>query len=338
MPSAVSRLLQSYLAIRIRARKVSFEAMSRQRSGGRLLLLATLLAPLALLAQTPELVVESDDITAGDLAEVMPEWSGIEPSIVLAHAPRPGVQRRVRPDEILRWARRHDMDLGRDSLPDGIVVRRRLRRLGSNETRDIVIRSAAKRFGMDPKQIEITLHGFDETPVPAGPLQFRLAGSHPRLNRPTRLSLRWENLDGRSGTLPIRATVSLHGRHAVALTGLPAGTELQATDFRFEVGPLPGPPEHYLASPQGIQGMKLRTHLRQGGVLERRMLQKVETVRRGDLIQIRIRTGLVLLQAPARAEQSGSIGDRIFCRNLDSRRRVLAIILNSKLAEVKVQP
>ncbi len=338
MPSAVNHLLQGCLAIRIRARKVSLETVGRQRNSGLLLLLAALLVPPAFLAQTAELVVESDEITAGDLAEVMPEWSRIEPSIVLAHAPRPGIQRRLRPDEILRWARRHDMDLGCDSLPDGIVVRRRLRRLGSDETRDVVTRSAAERFRVDPKQIEITLHGFDEPLVPAGPLQFSLAGSPPRLNRPARLSLRWENLDGRSGTLPIRATVSLRGLHAAALTDLHAGTELQATDFRFEVGPLPGPPDRYLFSPKDIRGMKLRTYLRQGGILERRMLQKVETVRRGDLIQIRIRTGLVLLQAPARAEQSGSIGDRIFCRNLDSKRRVVATILNSKLAEVKVQP
>ena len=99
-----------------------------------------------------------------------------------------------------------------------------------------------------------------------------------------------------------------------------------------------GPPDRYLFTEQEIQDKRLKVHLREGEVLEQRMLQKIETVRRGDLIQIRVRSGSVQLQAPARAEQSGSIGDPILCRNLDSGRKVTATIVSSKFAEVNLQP
>ena len=128
------------------------------------------------------------------------------------------------------------------------------------------------------------------------------------------------------------------GTQAVAVTDLKPGTELETSDFRFEEGPLMGPPDRYLLTEQEIQDKRLKVHLREGEVLEQRMLQKIETVRRGDLIQIRVRSGSVQLQAPARAEQSGSIGDPILCRNLDSGRKVTATIVSSKFAEVNLQP
>ena len=307
-------------------------------TASRLMLFLVVLIPLVLAGQTPELVVESDQITAGDLAEVMPEWGSIEPSTVLAYAPRPGIQRRLRPDELLRWARRHDMELDRESLPDGIVVSRRLRQLTADETRELITSAAARYYRADPQQVDVTLHNFKSPLVPAGHLEFKLGAPPQRLNRPARLTVRWENLDGRSGSLPIRVTVSVMGTQAVALKDLPTGTELEPSDFRFYEGPLEGPPERYLFTEQDIEDKKLKVYLREGEVLERRMLQKVEAVRRGDLIQIRVRSGLIQLQAPARAEQSGSIGDRILCRNLDSGRKIAATIVSSKFAEVNLQP
>jgi flagella basal body P-ring formation protein FlgA len=68
------------------------------------------------------------------------------------------------------------------------------------------------------------------------------------------------------------------------------------------------------------------------------MLAQQETIRRGDLIQLQLRAGGILLQTPGRAEQNGSVGDRITCRNLDSGRRVTATVVEPKLAEVLYQP
>ncbi len=307
-------------------------------TASRLVLLVAVLIPLVLAGETPELVIERDRITAGDLAEVMPEWGHIEPSTVLAYAPRPGIQRRLRPDELLRWARRYNVELGRDSLPEGIVVRRRLRRLTAEETRELIKSAAARYYRTDPAQVEITLHNFTAPMVPAGPLEFKLGSPPQRLNRPARMTLRWENDGGRSGSLPIRITVAVIGTQAVAVKDLPTGTELEPADFRFEEGPLRGPPDRYLFTEQEIEDKKLKVYLREGEALERRMLQKVEAVRRGDLLQIRIRSRWIQLQAPARAEQSGSIGDRILCRNLDSGRKITATIVNSKFAEVNLDP
>jgi flagella basal body P-ring formation protein FlgA len=66
------------------------------------------------------------------------------------------------------------------------------------------------------------------------------------------------------------------------------------------------------------------------------VLVKAQTVRRGDLIHLEVIAGAIRLQVPARAEQAGSIGDLIVCRNLDSGRRISAKLVTPKIAQVEV--
>ena len=68
------------------------------------------------------------------------------------------------------------------------------------------------------------------------------------------------------------------------------------------------------------------------------MLLDTPLVQRGDLIELAWKSKSIRRRVPARAEEAGSLGDRITCRNLESGRRVVATIVDQKRAEVTLIP
>jgi flagella basal body P-ring formation protein FlgA len=283
-----------------------------------------------------ELRVERDRITAGQLARVIPAWADVAPATVLAYAPRPGARRHVARSELVRWGRDQGLDLEHPSLPESLLVRRASRQLSSAEARDLVLNSLAAGFETSKDKIHVEIENYRPTLLPAGDLDFKSSPRNLILNRVTPLPIEWVDADGWTGRFLVRASVTVQGQYAVAKRGLPAGTELRPDDLRFEQGPLPGAPERFAVSPPDVNGMELRGSLPAGRPLDRRLLVAAKTIKRGDLIQIRMRSGAVVLQTPAQAEESGSVGAQIRCRNLDSGRRIVARVVSQKIVEVSV--
>ena len=198
----------------------------------------------------------------------------------------------------------------------------------------MVIDAVAERYQLDPVQVEVELHSFSEPLLAAEPLEFELASPLRRLGRPATLTLRWTNSQGRNGNLSFRATAKVRGSYAAARAALAAHTELSAEDFTFEEGFLPGDPAEYSLSSEQVHGKQLKQNLAAGQALEKRMLEDVVTVKRGDLIELRYRSPAVVVRTAARAEQSGAAGEVIRCRNLQSGATVRATIVDATQAEV----
>ena len=291
-------------------------------------------------ATTPAVRVElrSDRILAGDLAAAIPELGQADRDAVLGYAPLPGIERRVSRGELLRWGQDLGLSLDADSLPEAVILARKMRRLESSEVRQLVIEAIAERYQVGSAQVEVELHSFSEPLLPAEPLDFELASPLQRLGRPTALTLRWTNARGHSGDLSFRATGRVRGSYAVARQALEARTELTAGDFSFEEGSLPGNPSEYSLLAEQVEGQQLRQRLNAGQVLEKRMLEPSLAVKRGDLIALQFRSSGVVLRTAARAEQSGASGEIIRCRNLQSGTTVRARILDSRQAEVVSLP
>jgi flagella basal body P-ring formation protein FlgA len=284
------------------------------------------------------LLVESDRITAGDLAKVLPAWAEIDPSTEVAHAPLPGINRRLSLPDLMHWAKRFGVAVEAEELPDSLLISRHMSRLSEEQAAEHLRAGIARLYEINPDRVRITLHHFRESLVPLAPLEFDLGGPASVFNRPASISLRWRDAGARTGTVPLQATVQVSASHAVARQVLAAQSELHEEDFDFRNGPLPGPPDKFALSRNDVVDKQLKYPLQPGDVLQTWMLAKQETIRRGDLIQLQLRAGSILLQIPGRAEQNGSVGDRITCRNLDSGRRVTATVLEPKLAEVLYQP
>jgi len=300
---------------------------------------AALLLALAAPARAPAeealtLVVEGDRIRAGDLARVIGVWTDAPPGQVLGYAPLPGIRRRVSRPQLLRWAREAGLKAAPEEMPPAVVVSRRMRRLETGELKDLLSEALARSFQLPPERIEVELTGGEEPLVPDGSLSFDLGSRVSRFNEPARLYLRWRDGGGRTGNLRVSAVVRVRGSFAEARADLPARTRLAAGDFVFREGPLPGDPEEYLLTPQEVHGKQLRYSLRQGDLLRGSQLEQLQVVRRGDLIELRLRTGAVLLRVGGRAEEPGGVGDEIRIKNLESGQQVRARIIDSQKAEV----
>jgi flagella basal body P-ring formation protein FlgA len=109
---------------------------------------------------------------------------------------------------------------------------------------------------------------------------------------------------------------------------------LEAGDITFREGALEGPLDRWRLSPAQVLGKSLTRPLAAGERIPRSFLISTPAIERGALVELRLTTGAVELRAPGRAEQAGSVGDRLPFRNLESGRRVMARLLDARRAEV----
>ena len=253
---------------------------------GVLLLLFAICLPLPA-GEAVAIEVERDRLTAADLARVIPEWKKLDGSQVIAYAPLPGVERRVSRRQLIRWADQHGLKLNIEDLPEAVLVARRMRKLRAEEALRTVTGAVSERYQLPLEQLRVRLHGFSETLVPAGKLNFEIRGSLRRLNQPVPITLSWRDSDGRSGTVPLRASVSILGAYAVASQAIPAKSIVGPQDFIFREGILPGPPEKHLVSPKDVEGKTLQYSLKSGQALSRAMLLDTPLVQRGTLLSSR---------------------------------------------------
>lgn len=299
------------------------------------LLLAIVAIPRsAVLTAAVRVELPSDRIRAGDLAEAVPQMQKADATAELGFAPLPGIERRVSRRELLEWGQDLGLALDSETLPDALLLSRKMVRLTGRQVRELVAAAVAERYQVRADQVAVELHSFSEPLLPAEPLDFELASPLTRLGRPTHLSLRWTNANGRSGNLSFRATAQVRGPYAVAREPLEARTEISPHDFELREGLLPGDPEEFLIHGEDLDGKQLKQNLKAGQPLERRMIETAQTVKRGDLIELQLRSRSIMLRTPARAEQSGAAGDTIRCRNLESGVSVPAVITGSRQAEV----
>jgi len=300
--------------------------------------IAITLVPATQAAGAIRLALEHDRLTAGDLAQIIPEWKAVAPHERLGFAPLPGIERRVSRGQLLGWGKRLGLDLQPGSLPDFVLVSRRMRQLREAEATTALAAAIAERHGLAAAQVRVRLHDFEASPVPTGVL--RLDANFPltQLNEPRSVPLRWRDGGGRSATIWLSATVSILGRYAVAADSLEVGTTLERVDFVFQTGQLPGDPKKYITTPEQVAGMTLKRPLKEGEPLLHSALARHHTVRRGDLLELQLRSRAIQLRVPGRAEQSGSRGETIACRNLESGQRISAVIVDSKHAEVEWIP
>ncbi|MEX2301165.1 MAG: flagellar basal body P-ring formation chaperone FlgA [Bryobacterales bacterium] len=303
----------------------------------RLILLLPATAALlgsAALAATVRVELPSDRIRAGDLAQAVPQMHQADAAAELGFAPLPGVERRVSRREIVEWGADLGLALEPETLPEALLLSRKMERLPSRQVRGLVSAAVAERYQVSADQVEVELHSFAEPLLPAEPLDFELTSPLTRLGRPTHLMLRWTNSNGRSGNLSFRATAQVRGSYAVAREALEARSEISSNDFELIEGLLPGDPREFLMNAEDLDGKQLKQSLKAGQPLERRMIEVAQTVKRGDLIELQLRSRAIVLRTPARAEQSGATGDTIRCRNLESGVSVPAVITGSRQAEV----
>jgi flagella basal body P-ring formation protein FlgA len=286
-----------------------------------------------LLAETiPVIEVERERVTAADLAQILPEWGRLPGTVEILYAPLPGLTREFPRAEMERLATRHGLTGA--VWPERVRLRRRERLLERAEAESALAAAIAERYKAPPENVGLELARYAPARVPAGPLAFR-TGMVRLSSQMTTIPLTWSTPERRSGTLWLRARVTLRGTYAVAARTLEAGVVVQPADVTFVEGNLPGPPEQWDLRPEDLPGRALARPVEAGGKISRLWLREAPPdVKAGARLELRLESGPIQLRVPGRAEQEGRAGEQIAVRNLQSNRRVIARLVHSGLAEV----
>ncbi len=299
-------------------------------------LIRTLIALLACLlpaASTEEIWLTGAHITAGDLAALIPQWQAIPASTPLAPSPLPGISRRVTRSQLLSWARTHGVDAMEATVPADLLVERKTRRLDQAEFLAIIHEAIGRKYAQTLEAVRFHPEGFIEPIVPAGPLKFDVAGAL-TLNQTRTTRLRWTEPGGRTGGANIRGRVEITADYLRAKSDIAAGAELRPSDIETVRGPLPGLAKTYISRVAEFSGMASRHQISSGDPIVREDLIPAIVVHRGDLVELRLTSGAVRLRTSARAEQDGSIGASVRCKNLQSNRLIEATVLSARVVEV----
>jgi flagella basal body P-ring formation protein FlgA len=256
------------------------------------------------------IVVEGDQILAGDLARALPVFSALEADLPLAFSPVVGVDRVMRIAEIGRLVEKYDLP---EATPEAVCFERASELLTTERV------EAALRGALANPDVTVELIDFSRQPVPIGELDFQIAGlSSPGKSGPDEPVL-WRGAvrysDRRS--VPVWARVRILGprRQVVAIHDLPSGEPIEIEDIEermVEAFPEKNPP---LADTGDAIGSLPRRPIRAGEPLYAAQLQVPDDVKRGETVSVTVISGAARLQFDARAETTGQRGDSVVVRN-----------------------
>jgi flagella basal body P-ring formation protein FlgA len=286
-------------------------------------------------AQDPlVLEVEADHVRAADLARALPEWRQAPAEAELLYAPLPGAARELLREDLERLAAREGVHPAA-GWPERVRIIRKQRPLTALEAEAALAASFAGRHRVSPEDVEIALPGFRSPLVPCGPLVLRSGGLVDQMGRLLAVPLAWSTPGRQGGTVWLQARFRVRGSYAVAAREIEPHRKIEAADVSFREGDIEAPVERWILEPPEVLGKALRRRLAPGEKVARPWLVSLKTIERGDLVELRLSRGPIELRAAGRAEQSGSIGDRLSFRNLDSGRLVRARVLEAGRAEIE---
>lgn len=274
--------------------------------------------------------VEGDRILASDLAQALPVFANLDPGLMIAYTPAPGLERSLSRNQLRRLARRHGLP---DSGIEDVCFNRRVERLSRGRILR-AIRSALKLPGA-----ELELIDFSRAPVPDGKLRFRLS-ELPRPPHGANDPVLWRGalLYGHHRSVPVwvRVRISVMRRRVVALRDLPAGQPVRTSDITQEtVREFPASATA-ARSVDEVVGSKPRRRIRAGEPLLLSWLRLPNDIERGETIQVEVTSGLTLIRFDAKAETGGRRGEQIYVRNPVSGKRFAALVQDKGKAIVRV--
>jgi len=118
----------------------------------------------------------------------------------------------------------------------------------------------------------------------------------------------------------------------VAATALRSGHTLNETDFKQDVRDLALTPDA-LTDPTLAVGRMLRRTVKDGQVIQARLLNGAETIRRGQAVQIEANSGPIHVSVPGTAMQNGAIDEVIRVKNASTGKVIFARVTGADTVE-----
>ncbi len=257
----------------------------------------------------------SDQITTRDLIPAFPGIDAAMPDQPVALAPAAGVQRVFRLPELRRLAAR----LNISGEPKGELC----------FERPIAPLDGAHVLAVMRKQLpeaKIEILEYSRLSVPEGDLEFPLNGLH---SMPSggiwSGSVRYGG--GHRLAVWARVKIAMIAPRVIAVEDLKPGRVIEASQVRLDMREDFPAPNVYVAEIEQATGKVLEHPVAAGTVLRSQWLEEPKEVVRGDMVQVEVWVGGAHLKLPAVAEGSGSTGQSIPVRNIESRKRFWAKVV-----------
>ncbi len=206
-------------------------------------------------------------------------------------------------------------------------------------------------LSMARRHIQDALAGIDESPritfaerlkpvkVPVAKWVsgMRVEGDPNNPNYVGRVELRLVvEIDGRSqvvATIPMLVT-----RQVMAIRmarSVKKGAILKRSDIELEKREVSRLGSELFFRISDVVGMVVRRDMRKGDDVLRSDLKSTPVIRADDLINVRVRSGLLTVETICIALQEGAPGDRILVQNAETKGQFTAIVVDAKTAEIR---
>jgi flagella basal body P-ring formation protein FlgA len=275
----------------------------------RLLLFLATLAP-AFACQ----VIESDHISGKDVAAASPQFAMLDPHLEIGAAPLAGVQRVMRPEELVRLAKQTGIAL--DGLATAICFERATEPLIAEK----LLPEIQKALGMETAQIEIL--DFSRFGVPRGTFDFPKSGLMPNG------LWRGRVLYGENHSIPVwvKARITVDRTWVEASEPLTSGKAIEPSQLTLKTGPRFPFDNALIDSITLVAGRRPVRTLAVGTAIAPAMLTMAHDVERGDRVAVEVKVGGAILDFEATAETAGRTGDSILIKNPENGRSFQAKI------------
>jgi flagella basal body P-ring formation protein FlgA len=260
--------------------------------------------------------IDSDHILGKDVAAASPLFASLDPKIEVSAAPLAGVERVLRPEEIVRLAKQNGIAL------DGLAGAICFERVTEAMTAEKLLPELQKALGLENAKVEIL--DFSHFGVPRGTFEF------PKSSLMPNGMWRGKVLYGENHSMPVwvKTRITVERTWVEASEQLLVGKAIESSQLNLRTGPrFPFDPP-LAESIQALVGRKPSRTLAVGTPIALAMLAIVHDVERGDRVEVEVTVGAAILDFEATAESSGKAGESILVKNPDNGHSFLAKIQN----------
>jgi flagella basal body P-ring formation protein FlgA len=260
--------------------------------------------------------IDSDHILGKDVAAASPLFASLDPKIEVSAAPLAGVERVLRPEEIVRLAKQNGIAL------EGPAAAICFARVTEPLTAEKLLPELQKALGLDNALVEIL--DFSRFGVPRGTFEF------PKSSLMPNGLWRGRILYGENHSMPVwvKTRITVERTWVEAAETLAVGKAIEASQLSVKTGPRFPFDKNLVESTDVLVGRKPIRTLAAGTLIGPGMLAIAHDVERGDRVEVEVTVGAAILDFEATAESSGRTGESILVKNPDNGHSFLAKIQN----------
>jgi flagella basal body P-ring formation protein FlgA len=259
-------------------------------------------------------IIDGDHILGKDVAAASTIFATLDPQLEIGAAPFAGVQRVMRPDELVRLAKQNGIAL--DAAVGAICFELATEPL----TAEMLLPVIQKTLAIDNAKIEIL--DFSHFGVPRGSLDFPKSGLMPNG------LWRGRVLYGQNHSVPVwvKTRITVDRTWVETAEPLVTGKAIEASQVILKTGPrFPFDPALTESMSQVIGRRPVR-NLAAGTPIASAMLTIAHDVERGDQVAVEVKVGGAILDFEATAESAGRAGETILMKNPENGRSFQAKI------------